>query len=196
MTDNTHSTREAWLTSAALGLHPLFESVGHPIIVPVRLSLGFPSVAPLSTKQRRLGECWAVEASSDGHVEMMISPLLDDELEIVGVIAHELGHAVLGPTVGHKRPFATLMDQLGLIGKATSTSPGPRFIEETTALLDSLGPFPHGKLVPLLKEKKEKVAVYRCVCPRCGYTARVIRRWLEASGPPLCPIDKIVLEET
>lgn len=196
MTENVHATRETWLTSAAAGLRPLFENVGHPLIVPVRLTLGFPSVGALSMKKRRLGECWSVEASSDGHAEIMISPLLDDTLEILGVVAHELGHSVLGPKVAHKRPFGTLMEQLGLEGKATATYPGPRFIEETRALIEMLGPFPHSRLIPLMKDKKEKVAVYRCVCPKCGYVCRVIRRWLEASGPPICPTDKILLEET
>lgn len=196
MSDNTYTSREAWLTAAALGLRPLFERVGHPLIVPVRLSVGFPSKGALSMKRRTVGECWTVEASSDGHAEIMVSPLIDDSLDVIGTVAHELGHAVLGQKVGHKRPFANLMDELGMEGKATATVPGPRFRAETSDLLDRLGPFPHGRLIPLLKEKKEKIVVHRCVCPKCGYVARVIRRWLETAGPPLCPVDRVLLEET
>ena len=195
MTDNVHAVRETWLMAAANGLRPMFERIGQPLIVPVRLSMGFPSTGALSSKRRRLGECWHIDASSDGHVEIMVSPLMDDNLEILGTVAHELGHAVLGPSVGHKKPFANLMAAIGLDGPAVSTYPGPKFKTETARLLEELGPFPHGRMVPLIKERKEKVVIYRCVCPRCGYTARVIRRWLEESGPPLCPVDKIPLQE-
>lgn len=192
---NTHATRESWLTAAYVGLQPLFTSLDHPIKSPVRIAMGFPSSGALSMKRPRIGECWSVETSTSGHVEIMVSPLIDDTLEIIATVAHELGHAVLGPKVGHKKPFANLMVALGLEGKAASTRPGALFKQRVEPLLEQLGPFPHARLIPLSRDKKEKVKIFKCSCSECGYTARVIRRWLEEAGAPLCPIDRIPLIE-
>ena len=29
----------------------------------------------------------------------------------------------------------------------------------------------------------------KCDCEACGYTVRTARKWLEAAGAPLCPIE-------
>lgn len=190
----TYSTREEWLTAASVGLAPLFTSVGHGLDVPVRLSIGFPSVRPLSLKKRAIGECWPVTASQDGHAQIMISPLLDSPLEILGVVAHELGHAVLGPKIGHRRPFAKLMTDLGLVGKATATEPGPLFTERTEQLLYDLGALPHTRLDPQFRaRKKDGTRQLRCWCGDCGYVARTSQKWLDAGGPPICPTCREVM---
>lgn len=124
---NLHPTRESWLTAACVGLHPLFSEIAHPIVHPVRIAMGFPSTGALSVTRPRVGECWYSEASSSGHMEILVSPLLDDTMEILGVVAHELGHTVMGKGVGHKKPFANLMVALGLEGKASATRPGALF---------------------------------------------------------------------
>ncbi len=193
--NNLHPTREAWLTAAYRGLEPVFVRVERPILSPVRLSVGFPSSGGLTQARRRVGECWGIEASSSGICEILVSPLLDDPLEVLATVAHELGHAVLGTKIGHKRPFADLMIAIGLEGKASATVPGDLFRATVTDLLEELGPFPHDKLLPLAKDLREKVKIFKCTCPRCGYVCRVIRRWLEVAGPPICPLDKIAMEE-
>ena len=190
----TYSTREEWLNAASTGLAPLFTSVGHGLGVPVRLSMGFPSVRALSLKKRTVGECWGTEASSDGHAQVLVSPLLDDPLEILGVVAHELGHAVLGSKIGHRRPFAKLMVDLGLVGKATATEPGPIFIERTEQLLYDLGSLPHVRLDPGFRlKKKDGTRQLKCWCDDCGYVARTSQKWLDAAGPPICPACREVM---
>ena len=183
-----YSTREEWLNAASHGLGPLFTSLGRGIVVPIRISMGFPSSRALSLKKRTIGECWAVEASADGSAQIMISPLLDDRLEILGVVAHELGHAVLGHKVGHRAPFGRLMKDLGLEGKATATTPGPLFEERTAQLLHDLGPLPHVRLDPNLRlKKKDTIRQLKGWCEGCGYVARTSQKWLDAGGPPICP---------
>ncbi len=189
-----YSTREEWLNAASHGLKPLFTNVGRNLSVPIRLSMGFPSVRALSLKKRVIGECWATEASSDGSAQILISPLLEDALEILGVVAHELGHAVLGNKIGHRAPFAKLMKDLGLEGKATATSPGPIFIERTEQLLYDLGPLPHVRLDPMLRpKKKDTIRQLKCWCDGCGYVARTSQKWLDAGGPPICPTCREVM---
>ena len=190
MNEIIHTTREAWLTAAYAGLAPWFVDVGKPITSPVRLAMGFPSSRALSLKKRTIGECWSIDASSDGHAEILISPFLDDPMEILGVVAHELGHAVLGGKVGHRAPFAKLMKELGLDGKATATYPGDMFKVHAEPLLETLGQLPHSKLNPNARpKKKDGIRQLKCECGTCGYIARTTKKWLDLGGPPLCPID-------
>lgn len=188
MTNLVHETREAWLTAAGEGLRPWFADVGKPLAVPVRFAMGFPSSRALSLKKRTIGECWATAASTDGHAEILVSPLLDEAMEILGVVAHELGHAVMGQKVGHRAPFARLMKELGLVGKATATQPGPEFVQRAGGLLYELGTLPHSRLDPGMRPvKKDGTRQLKCECDGCGYVARTTQKWLDAGGPPFCP---------
>ena len=189
-------TREEWLSEAAVGLRSLFDLVNQPLIVPIRLSMGFPSSRALSPTKRTIGQCWSPEASTSGHSEILISPLLDDPTEILGVVAHEMGHAALGQKIGHKAPFARLMKSLGLDGKATATYPGELFKVRVEPLLDRLGKLPHSRLDPTLSpRKKDGIRQIKCMCAECGYVARTTRKWLDLSGPPICPLCEKSMEE-
>lgn len=196
MTSNVHPTREAWLTAGVELIRPWFVELGKPLVSPVRATIGFPSRGALSQKRRRIGECWAIDASADGTAEILISPVLDDPVEILATLTHEVGHAVLGPKVGHRRPFAKLMTDLQLEGKATATFAGPAFRERATPILSELGPLPHARLTALLRERKpaDSCRQLKVTCPTCGYLARVTKKWLELAGGPICPVDQVPLE--
>lgn len=196
MTTPKHETREAWLTAAGEGFKSWFIAADKPLIVPIRLSMGFPSSRALSRTKRTIGECWGTASSTSGHAEILISPLLDDPMEILGVVAHEMGHAILGPKVGHKAPFAKLMKSLGLVGKATATTPGPEFITRAGDLLETLGSLPHSRLDPAMRPvKKDGIRQLKCECDECGYVARTSRKWLDIGGPPWCPTCHIAMTE-
>jgi Peptidase family M48 len=184
--------------AAVEALRPLLAGAGSALVVPVRVTIGFPSRGALAVKRRRIGECWATSASANGTAEVLITPLLDDPLEVVAVLAHELGHAALGHKVGHRKPFARLMAKLGLEGPATATVPGDAFRTWATPVLRALGPLPHARLSALVKEGKRKPDSCRqlkVTCPTCGYLCRVTKKWLADAGAPLCPTDGVALEE-
>lgn len=64
----------------------------HGYSVPeIRISCGFPSTGQRGS---RIGECWATKICSGGLNEIFISPLIDDSDEVLGIIFHELVHAV------------------------------------------------------------------------------------------------------
>jgi hypothetical protein len=90
MNANTFEYREAWLHAVAEKLRPIFASHGAIVPVKVRFTCGFPSIRAFASKLQRVGECWSGEASADGHIEIMISPVLDDPMRVAGVLAHEL----------------------------------------------------------------------------------------------------------
>jgi hypothetical protein len=197
MSDVIHPTREAWLNAAVIALTPWFLEAGSPLTNPVRVSIGFPSRGALATKRRRIGECWAIGASTDAHSEILITPFLDDPLEVVAILTHELGHAALGTKVGHKRPFAKLMARLDLEGPATATVAGETFRERAADLLADLGPLPHARLtleVVRGKKKADTCRQLKAECPTCGYLVRVTKKWLDEAGAPICPTDRVALE--
>jgi hypothetical protein len=185
----THLTREAWLAAAVQELRPWLAEAGKPVDAHVRIAMGFPSVRPLAASRRSIGECWDVTCSSDGSAEILISPLLIDPTEILGVVLHELSHAALGTKVGHRGPFKRLVQALGLVGKVTATEVGDELCERLEPVLIRLGDLPHARLDPKMKEpKKQTTRQLKCACPLCGYLVRVARSWL-AIGAPICPTD-------
>ena len=58
-----------------------------------------------------------------------------------------------------------------------------------TAILAELGDYPHAKL-DASNRKKQTTRLIKTECPRCGYTARVARKWLDV-GAPICPTDNV-----
>lgn len=101
----TTNNREAWLTRATEALIRLFEA---PPRGPWRVTCGWPSRRGTAAKSRVIGECWSPMASGDRTIEIIISIALDDALEVLAVLAHELAHAHLPEGTGHRAPFARL----------------------------------------------------------------------------------------
>ncbi len=141
-------SRETWLLAAVEGRRPLFLAQGQGADRPVRVGCGFPSSRALAKTGKHIGECWHHVCAADGASEIFISPLLNEPLRVLGVVAHELVHAYVGLEHGHKAPFKRVATGLGLEGKMTATTEGPRFIEATAALLAALGPYPQPAFEP------------------------------------------------
>jgi hypothetical protein len=133
-----------------------------------------------------LGECWSDANSKDGHTEIMISPILDDPMRVVGVLAHELVHAAVGIEYGHKEPFAKLAKAIGLEGKMTATTEGEAFKQALAPILEAVGPYPHAELSKTARTK-QGTRLLKLQCPTCPYTVRITRKWLDEVGAPACP---------
>jgi hypothetical protein len=98
-------TREQWLErAAALMRERLIPQVqGHRC----RVSCGWPHKAAVARTARRVGECWFPQHSTD-HTShnLFISPALQDPVEVLQTLAHELVHVAAGPStraVGRNR---------------------------------------------------------------------------------------------
>src|ERR1700677_2072527 len=186
---NTHATRESWLVAAIQAVKPWLAEAAAPVPDKVRVTMGFPSSRALSTKHRRIGECWPPEASSDGTVEIHISPVLDNPLEVLATLVHELGHAALGNSIGHKAPFAKLMKKLLLEGKPTATTAGSAFTAKAETVLAALGPLGHAAVHGTNGRKPQTTRMIKCECGTCGYVARTTQKWISDAGAPICPTD-------
>jgi hypothetical protein len=183
--------REAWLSGAVEHFKPDFEVHGYPLKTNVRVACGWPSRRALSPKTPVIGQCFSTTASGDGTNEIFISPILDDPIEVAAVLVHELTHAAVGIKYGHQGPFPSLAVKMGLTGPMRATTPNSLLREHLNALSQELGPYPHATLSPKANDlKKQGTRLLQCVCPACGYMARITKKWIEEVGLPVCPNNK------
>lgn len=184
-------TREKWLNELTDALRPLFLEAGGEIPEKVRATCGWPSQGAKAKKKQVTGECWDAESSGDQHFEIFITPLLDDGNEIAGVLVHELCHAALGISEGHRSKFKKLATGVGLEGKMTATTVGEELAQTLEALVAEVGSYPHAKISFDDKKKRQSTRMLKLVCvdPACGYTVRTTRKWVSI-GLPTCPCGK------
>jgi len=173
--------REAWLTEAATmiideHLMPIVGQLGlSPSEAPWRVSVGFP---PRTRGTRVLAVCTASKASSSGHNEIFVTPSLDDSLEILSALTHELIHQLDDCQSGHRGFFAAVARAAGLEGKLTSTYAGEDLEAYLNTLIDVLGPIPHSSLNLDQAKKKQPTRMLKVTCGSCGFHFRTSERQL------------------
>lgn len=178
-------TRQQWLARVTDELRARFNTVGYTVPAEVRASIGFASTG---LRSRRIGECWASEASSDAHAEIFLVPTLADPAAIVATLAHELVHATVGIKANHGPVFRKCAVAIGLTGKMTATVAGDEFKRYIAEMLVRVGEYPAGNLNAMTNgQKKQTTRLLKAVCEDCGYTVRVTRKWVEDAGAPHCP---------
>src|SRR6202167_2672522 len=109
--DNTHDSRESWLRSATAALRPYSESCGFPVPENIRFAIAFPSTG---RRGARIGECWHSSTSDDPNFEIIIRADIADPVEVLGVLVHELIHAVLPADAGHGKLYKEAAIKIGL----------------------------------------------------------------------------------
>jgi hypothetical protein len=191
------ATRESWLLSAidrmAVSLFPAFKRPRW------RVTCGWPK----GTRggKHAVGQCWPPTASKDGTSEMFISPELDDYIEVLHTLAHEMIHAIVGNDCGHRGEFVKLCKRIGLVKPWTSTTPGPELTSTLAIYAVQLGPYPHARLNDLHKKQTARMLKAVCPNPACGllaesggskpYTVRIAQQWADA-GMPACPCGAVM----
>lgn len=176
--------RHEWLEAAREWCSRAMVKGGYEVPQNVRVSIGFTGSRH---GKKAIGACWYPEAVSDGHHEVFIGPHIKDPVEIVGVVMHELIHVVAGQEAKHGPKFREIALKLGLEGKMTATvvSDGLREVIEGRFLAHH--PYPAG-MINVAMRKKQTTRLLKVACPHCGYTARTTAKWIDAAGPPICPI--------
>lgn len=153
-------TREQWLTERAGEIADHFESCGFNIPWSIRVSCGWPGVAPGGRIDCVLGVTYDAEASMDGVREIFISPMLSTPTEIVRVLAHEMVHTILPTWEQHGSGFLAVCDGLGLTeGEPTQRMPGPELMEKLLDHLKRADAYPHAPLRPPPPEPGQVVVV-------------------------------------
>ncbi len=183
-----HTTRETWLVAAVELLRPLFAAKGFAV-PPCQVSCGFASTG---TRSGHVGQCWSTKSASNELNQIFISPTLKTAYEVIDTLVHELVHAVDNCEHKHGKEFKKIALKMGMKEPMRSADAGPELKVALTALLDLLGPYPHGHLkVSMLKVSRRNRP--RAKCKHCGYQVPMLKKFL-AYGPPICPKDKVEME--
>ena len=183
-----HHTREQWLTAAVDELRPAFDQVGKSLPLAIRVACGFPLHA---RRSKAIGQCWASAASADAHIEILISPVLANPLEVFETLVHECCHATDG-AMNHGTAFQKVAADMGLMAAGSgkqpwkSTKGNAHFAANYDAILTALGEYPHAQLSPAAEAKVQPTRMLKLCCPSCGYTVRTTAKWV-AAGLPTCP---------
>lgn len=172
-------TREQWLLKATSLLQSdVFKQ--HGSIPKVRVSVGFTG-----SRKTALGVYWRSDSVNDKIPQIFISPILDDRIECLETLVHELVHACT-PGDGHGKHFRKLALKVGLTGKMKETVAGPDLKTRLEKLSEKLGPFDQSK-INLQDRKKQTTRMIKLECLECGYIARTSRKCLEEKGLLICP---------
>ena len=185
-------TREEWLESAVdmikdqILTDPVINNRDNPKTAwpAIRIACGWPGGR--GNRCKAIGECWSARCSGDSTVEIFVSPVLADPVEVLAVTVHELIHAIR-PQAGHKAPFKRVAVAAGLEGKMTATVAGTKLRGQLGTMASDLGDYPHAILTQSAGKKKQGTRLRKVECPDCGYICRVTSSWLDTAGAPLCP---------
>lgn len=189
------SERESWLAAAAVMLqHEVFPVAGIDAASweqrKYRVSCGFPiGYRGSRTGKVALGQAFDPSISADGTMEVFINPILDNPVDVIAVLAHELIHVEAGIACGHRGRFASIARSIGLVGAMTATVPGDELRGKLQRIVADLGVYPHAKVDPNAR-KKQGTRLLKLQCSDCGWTARVSalqgNRLHAASVCPVC----------
>jgi predicted Zn-ribbon and HTH transcriptional regulator len=182
MSNENKTTREQWLHKAVELVSPIFKNKGYTI-PKVQVSCGFPSTG---NKSKHVGQCWGKSSTNDGTNQLFISPVLDEPVQVLDTLVHELVHAVDDCIHHHGPEFKKIATDVGLQGLMREASAGPWLQEQLTAISRQLGKYPHSKINLAHSSSKKTGPRPRAKCKKCGYEVTPLKKWLHM-GPPLCP---------
>lgn len=163
-------SREEWLTSAAELimielLSPICEVRDN---LTLKLSVGY---APNTrTSSKTIGCCLSSACSEAGHNEIFISPTINDSIEVLATLVHEIIHAIDDVRDGHGGRFALIARKVGLEGKLTATVAGEALKRQLQDYADMMGDIPHD-LVDLSSRPKQATRNLKVLCA-CGFHFR------------------------
>ena len=145
--------REQWLTEAKNLLARKYFNRSGRRLPKVAISLGF-----VRGPSKAIGQCWDSSCTPNQTYQIFICPTLDDPVQLLGVLLHELIHACVGLKEKHGGRFKKLALQFGLAGKMTATfvEEGSQLERELKGILETLGEFPHDPITKGERKKKFK----------------------------------------
>jgi len=151
-------TREEWLESAASLVSAIFPE--QTKLPPLKLSVGWPKGS-----RKAIGQCWHPQHSKDAEtVAVFVSPVVEEPLQVLVTLAHELCHAVTGVS-GHGKAFQHMAGRIGLLPPWTATPASEGLLEVLRPMLDVLGPYPHVQLSMAQRKKQAtRYKLWQCAC--------------------------------
>mgnify|MGYP003109789586 FL=1 len=182
--ENKSLTREQWLslaknelTSKVFKLSEVTSKVGKEIDVPsdIKISCGFPPSGGKRTKNKTLGVCFNRESSKSNINEIFVSPVVEDSMRVLDILAHEMIHAIDDCKSGHKGTFRKIAKAIGLEGKMTATTAGDWLKGILEGIIKSIGKYPHAE-VSTGGIKKQTTRMIKVACTECEFSYRTSRK--------------------
>jgi hypothetical protein len=188
----TNTNRETWLLKATNQLQEkVFTPVNLTIPHDVKISCGFAIGSRAGAKKMTLGVCHPRSHSKDLINEIFMSPQIDDSLQTLGTLAHELIHAIDDCKNGHKKAFRDMAHAIGLTGQMRSTTETPELVEILNTIVSDLGEYPHAKII-LNARKKQSTRNIKFECTDddgngCGFSFRTSQKNADMIQVVTCP---------
>ena len=128
-----------------------------------------------------LGLCYPKSASFGNLRVIEVDRETDDLWETIDTVAHEVTHAVLDETTGHKGMFPILVKSVfKLGGKPTATVPTEEMKELFYDFLLEHGGYPHVAFRP--RHNKQTTRMVKCWCSKFDCPAGTEKSMLEGKG--------------
>lgn len=183
--------RETYLNAMIDKALPLFDENGFmlsEIRDKLKVSCSFIK-GVRGSKNKAVGVHYNVKCSKNGFHEMMIEPSIDNSMEAIGILLHELSHAIQRHMYGdavkaHGKEFKKIATSIGLTGKMTATEIGDDLKATIQTWIDEIGEYPHSSL-NLSERKKQTTRMIKLFCDN-GFIARASRTAIENFGVPYC----------
>ena len=159
-------------------------------IPPLKVSCGF---AASSSPRTTLGQCWPRQRSREMVNEIFISPKIDDPVEVLDTLVHEICHAIDDCQSGHGADFQGIAHVVGLEGPARMAMAGPALKIRLMTISQKLGEYPH-RALEFPPPRPSNATRSKAKCGQCGYEVTLLKKWADY-GAPICPKDKVRMEE-
>jgi hypothetical protein len=134
-------TREQWLEDAVDLIIGYFADIDAPLPERrIELTQEWPDAIPTWERSNTLGACTEYYTLDVSRV--FIAPDLEEDIQVLETLVHELAHAAVGCRHEHGGEFPEVARRIGLAGELTSTSAGPKLLTRLAEMADTLGPYP------------------------------------------------------
>lgn len=157
------ATREEWLMAAADQLSSLFPpGMVYPAL---KISVGWARRAKRGG--HKYAEVWGAEQADDkATVQIFISPMVSERLEVLLVLLHTLVHVHRLPDVAHNKAFSRLARYVGLRAPWGYPAASEGLGQQLQLVAAMLGPYPHVTLWDIPRVRKPPVVsrIWSCAC--------------------------------
>lgn len=187
--------RETWLNLMIDKATPIFDKAGFKISDirgKLKVSCSMMVGQRKSSKFGAIGQHLPAEWNKEKNHEMLISPTLENGVEVVAILIHEMCHAIQRHMYGnivkaHGKEFRKIALAVGLQGKMTATTESPALKIIIENWINEIGKYPHAK-INLNARKKQGVRNLKVECQSCEWSFRTSNKniLLMASTKCLC----------
>lgn len=188
--------RETWLENAVSLFRQHFSEAGLHLPKRIYVSVGWPSYGVGTSDKYVAGEAWPKGVSKDRSNHIFISPKLNNPVDVLTVLCHELVHAYLDCANGHQHWFQTTASAVGLQAPWISSVGTQEFRDKMQEWSKQLGTYPHAGFRQRSKfyASKSVNRSRKIICENCGFSARTSLKWVK-KGLPTCSCGTVMTED-